>query len=219
MHATHMQRTAQQQMSVPRVFMLEQSSPWARIGGSVIHPRLAALGAPSEVRGPSGIVNTSWDRLPAFCMWDLLFCVLCRCRTFYSCTVDCRPPTLSPASAPPCHLRAMAALIGLRRCCSRRGQRARAHTVCDASQRSGGACPFAPSDRRARCEDTRRTDTAGRVKARRGFPKQVLRRVRSSKVLTEMRDSTSSTRSGQTRATKVSPAAARHDARSLGTVG
>ena len=64
--------------------MLEQSSPWARIGGSVIHPRLAALGVPSEVRGPSGIVNTSWDRLPAFCMWDLLFCVLCRCRTFYS---------------------------------------------------------------------------------------------------------------------------------------
>ena len=69
---------------MPRVFMLEQSSPWARIGGSVIHPRLVALGAPSEVRGPSGIVNTSWDRLPAFCMWDLLFCVLCRCRTFYS---------------------------------------------------------------------------------------------------------------------------------------
>ena len=42
---------------------------------SVIHPRLAALGVPSEVRDPSGIVNTSWDRLPAFCMWDLLFCV------------------------------------------------------------------------------------------------------------------------------------------------
>ena len=59
-----------------------------------------------------GIVNTSWDRLLAFCMRDLLFCVLCRCRTFYSSTVDCRPPTLSPASgsAPPCHLRALAAL-------------------------------------------------------------------------------------------------------------
>ena len=76
----------------------------------VIHPRLAALGVPSEVRDPSGIVNTSWDRLPAFCMWDLLFCVLCRCRTFYSRTVDCRSPTPSPASAPPCRLRPSAAL-------------------------------------------------------------------------------------------------------------
>ena len=110
MHATHIRRAAQQQMSVPRVFMLEQSSPWARIGGSVIHPRLAALGVPSEVRDPSGIVNTSWDRLPAFCMWDLLFCVLCRCRTFYSCTVDCRPPTPSPPSASPCRLKASADL-------------------------------------------------------------------------------------------------------------
>ena len=82
---------------------------WRLLGiATVIHPRLAALGVPSEVRGPSGIVNTSWDRLPAFCMWDLLFCVLCRCRTFYTSTVDCRPPTLSPASAPPCHLRASA---------------------------------------------------------------------------------------------------------------
>ena len=77
-------KTGRKLSSGRQVFMLEQSSPWARIGGSVIHPRLAALGVPSEVRGPSGIVNTSWDRLPAFCMWDLLFCVLCRCRTFYS---------------------------------------------------------------------------------------------------------------------------------------
>ena len=76
----------------------------------VIHPRLAALGAPSEARDPSGIVNTSWDRLPAFCMWDLLFCVLCRCRTFYSRTVDCRSPTSSPASASPCQLKASAGL-------------------------------------------------------------------------------------------------------------
>ena len=88
---------------VPRVFMLEQSSPWARIGGSVIHPQLVALGASCEVRRPSGIVNTSWDRLLAFCMRDLLFCVVVE-RSIR--TVDCRPPTSSPASPPPCHLRA-----------------------------------------------------------------------------------------------------------------
>ena len=34
----------------------------------------------------------------ASCMRDLLFCVLCRCRTFFSCTVDCRRPTPSPTS-------------------------------------------------------------------------------------------------------------------------
>ena len=60
-----------------------RDSDRTQIGGSVIHPRLVALGAPSEVRGPLGIVNGSWDRLLAFCMRDLLFCVLCRCRTFF----------------------------------------------------------------------------------------------------------------------------------------
>ena len=75
-HATH--TSPRQQPSVALVPTV------AVIDDGVIHPRLAALGAPSEVRGPSGVVNTSWDRLPAFCMWDLLFCVLCRCRTFYS---------------------------------------------------------------------------------------------------------------------------------------
>ena len=54
-----------------------------------------------------GIVNTLGP--VAFCMWDLLFCVLCRCRTFYSYTVDCRSPTSSPASLPPCRLKASAA--------------------------------------------------------------------------------------------------------------
>ena len=79
LHATRLQR--QRQGPGKRDF----TGKWRNhFTFTVIHPRLAALGVPSEVRGPSGIVNTSWDRLPAFCMWDLLFCVLCRCRTFYS---------------------------------------------------------------------------------------------------------------------------------------